>query len=107
MGQVSLSVDAQNEKAVAQFVDDKGDITQTGPNGPDGQPATIAYASSDPTVLDVAQDGSLTLNKAGTATVTATAVDDTGAPIAGFAAASVDVELTPGAAAGLEVNVQP
>jgi hypothetical protein len=102
---ITLDVDVTGETVSAQFVDDKGDVTPTGPNGPDGTPATIGYASSDPTVATVDASGALSFLKAGTATITATANDSTGTPVAGFATGTANITLTPGAATGLEVSV--
>lgn len=103
---ITLSVDVAGETVSAQFVDDKGDVTPTGPNGPDGAPATIGYTSSDPTVATVdATSGALGFLKAGTASITATANDSTGAPVAGFGTGTANLTLTPGAAAGIEVSV--
>ncbi len=103
---ITLDVDVTGEKVVAQFVDDKGDVTTIGPNGPDGVPATIGYTSSDETVLTVDSSGSLSFLRAGTVTVTATANDSTGAPVADFATGTVNITLTPGAATGLQVSVE-
>jgi len=102
---VTLDVDVTGEQLVAQYVDDRGDVTTTGPAGPDGVPATIGYASSDTTVVTVDATGSLSFLQAGTVVLTATANDSSGAPVAGFSA-SVNLVLTPGVATALEVSVE-
>lgn len=103
---LTLDVDVTGETVTAVFVDDKGDTGATPPAGPDGTPATIGFTSSDDTVVTVDTAGNLSFLRAGTATLTATAVDSTGTPIAGFPTGSVNLTLTPGVAAGLQVSVQ-
>lgn len=103
---ISLDVDVKGETVSAVFVDDKGDTGATPPAGPDGTAATIGFASSDPTVVTVDATGNLSFVKAGTATLTAQANDATGTAIAGFPTGTVNLTLTPGAAAGLQVSVQ-
>lgn len=101
----TVSVDVTNELVVANWIDDKGDVT-TAPNGPDGNPASIAYSSSDESVVTVDSAGNLVFLAVGTATLTASPVDSTGAPLDGFTAATADLVITPGAAVGLEVSVE-
>jgi hypothetical protein len=104
---LTLDVDVQGEKIVGQFTDDKGDVTDRGPAGPDGVAGTIAYMSSDPAIVTVdATTGALTFNKAGQVVLTAEARDDLGNTIANFPTAVVNLSITPGVATGLSVSVQ-
>jgi hypothetical protein len=102
---ITLDVDVTGERVVGQFVDDKGDVTPTGPNGPDGVPAVISYDSSDTTVVTTSSAGDLSFLKAGSAVLTATALDTSGAAVPGFTG-SVNLTLTPGVAAALQVSVE-
>jgi len=108
MSTTTLSVDVANEEVAASWVDDKGEATDQIPAG-----ATIAFASSAPTIVSVGTavadatgaKAPLSFLLAGTADVTATAIDATGAALPGFTAGTTNLVLTPGAAASLQVSV--
>lgn len=108
MASTTLSVDVTNEEVAAEWVDDKNEATSDIPAG-----ATIAFTSSDVTIVTVGAvvasatgaTAPLSFLLAGTVTLTATADDSTGAPLAGFTPGTTDLVLTAGAAAGLEVSV--
>lgn len=98
---VTVNVDVQGESASAVFVDVQGEPTTDAPAG-----AAIAYASSDPGVVSVdAATGALSFLKAGSAAITATAVDPGGAPLPGIAQGRADLTIVPGPAVALQVSV--
>jgi hypothetical protein len=103
---ITFDVDVVNKRIVANWLDDKGDITPTPPNGPDGQPGSFSYASSDPTVSAVDASGSLTFLKAGSVVWTVSAVDSAGTPLPGFGDQPINATLTPGTATAFEVAVE-
>jgi hypothetical protein len=109
MGDVQISVDATNESAGVEWVDDHGDVLAQGPTDTGGGAVSVQLSSSDTSVLEVpAGGGQLTLHAAGTATISGAAVDSAGNPYPpdGQWTASSTVEVDPGAAAGFRVQVQ-
>lgn len=110
----TITVDTVGEAADLQFVDDKGDTDAAPPTGADGNPAVIAFVSSDPTVFTVdPESGAITVVGEGTADLSVTIDDDTGAPIleadgtTPFAPAPVSLTVTAGAAVGARLSVNP
>jgi len=101
MADVTLDVDVTGETVKTQYVDDRGDVTTKVP----ANIAAVTYTSSDPAVVTVDGSGALSFLKAGTATLTADAVDATGAKVTGFEA-SANLTLTPGTATALQVAVE-
>jgi hypothetical protein len=114
-----ITVDTVGATAVLAFLDDHGNAAVV-PNGPDGNPAVIAFASDDEGVLTVAIDpanpyqGDLTPVVAGSANISVTVNDATsGTPVlladgvTPIAPAAQDVIVAAGAAtsATLTVNV--
>jgi hypothetical protein len=112
----TITVDTTNETATVAFTDDHGNATS-----PPAGFGSIAFESSDPSVLTVAADptnplvGNLTpTGTPGTGvTITAPAVDASGVQlmeadgVTPFSATSEALDVTPGAPAGEQITLAP